>query len=121
MVPVGLLSTNHRISEPDDRAKLQRRIDELQEHLPEILRAGKIDAGLRQKFIPSASPVLRVAKGPAGQYYVFDGNSRTEALCAVLGKQHPDIKIDVVVYEITDPGVAQALQEAQKQRKGGAD
>ncbi len=118
LVPLKLLSTTHDLPDPFDLAKLQKRIESLKANFSEIVAAKKITTAMHKKVVPSGSPAIRVAKDADGNYYVFDGNGRTEAIRSVFGSQYPDLEVDVVVYEIPDKKTTQRIRESQRNRRG---
>lgn len=118
LVPLSLLSTTHDLPDPYDLAKLQQRIGRLNTYFSEIVGEGKITSDMHRKAIPSESKAIRVAKDIDGNYYVFDGNGRIEAIRKVFGSQYPDLKISVLVYEIHNRKIIERIRESQRSRRG---
>jgi hypothetical protein len=120
MIPLRKLATTHDLREAQDLAKLRVREDALRAHHDEIVKANGITTDLRRRVIPSESPVIRVASDPEGNYYVFDGNGRVESIRTIFGAEHPDLGVDVVVYEINDPETVAEIRRSQQRRRGSA-
>lgn len=117
-IPLNQLSTTHTLTEPTDLVKLHARVAELRAYSPRVIFNSELDSSLLAKLLPSESPIIRVAKDHQGHFYVFDGNGRIQALRIAYGYKNPNLKIDVLVYQVDDNEIIKFIRESQRRRGG---
>jgi hypothetical protein len=113
-IPLNRLRMIHPITRGAALEKLESRIALVRESAPGIRAAGKLSMDKQMELLPSKNP-LRAIRDAQGNFVIFDGNGRLEALKQGLGEDS-DLPVEVEHFVVRGQQVQGWLERVMSMR-----